>query len=1275
MTVTHLDGGGNTISTDKHSFYAPPLADVAIGTEGYPDWQEGHEFLTQYFDASGQTLLRSETMNWAQRDPSTNQTIVPSSYQTKPQDARVTEHDTTLETGQTSRISYTYSIDASNNITDEYDYDWDNTTLLRHTNTAYNTAYTNILDLPTETKVYDGGGSLLADTQFTYDGSTLQPEASVTGYDSSVSSARGNLTSLRQCVNTANGCDWNSNTSTIATTLIYDIVGNVRFATDPRTYTTQYLYNDPQNTYAHLTSIIDPLNQTKAWTYDYSTGHPTQSTDPNLVNDVYQYADPVTGTSDALDRVKVISRADSTSSGNLTNVTYTSPTEVNLYADQNALNDKVLRTQNLYDGFGRPLESRIYTGYNTYRSTPQTYDSLGRIQTVTNEFGAVTQYWYDALGRTQLVETLTDSAPVQTQYSGNTVTVIDQNNRTRASTYDALGRLTKVVEDPSTAATNSNPNGYSGLNFTTTYSYDALGDLKTVNQSGQTRTFTYDSLKRLTSSTNPETGTISYSSYDGNGNLLTRTDNRQVTTNYSYDQLNRVLSKTYSSGTPGVTYTYCNPPGCGLANGLGHLQSVTTSIGNSTQYTGFSPAGQVTSHQQVIGSSTYPFTYGYALVGNLVGEQYPSTRSLTLGYGYANEPLFVGGSLTDTQGNQTSTTYVAWVNFAGFKETYRSLGSLGALVLNRGYNNREQLSSLTLHNWNNSDNSPNYLQFMMNYYYGGSTNNGNLLLSTVQNSPSTLATPSQSLSPQLSQSYTYDNVNRLIGVSDTAYSRSMCYDAFGNGWVTAYSGSTPVPGNAPEILNGACPSASTSTPYSATTNQQNGVNYDAAGNETSYGGNTLTYDAENRLSAIISPSGSVLASYQYDGDGRRISKTVSGVTTNYVYDVEGRLMAEYEGGSLSKEYIRMHSQFISSQTELVAIENAPGNGSPCTTCFVISDDLGNVRLTANNDGSAVARHDYTPFGEELFADQSRPASAGFGGADGATERFTGKERDAESGLDYFGARYYGSALGRFTSTDPNQASASLFEPQSWNQYSYVWNRPFSYTDPNGKNPLLVTAAIGAGVGALVGGGFELASQLGKNGYSLDDVKWGKVGTAALGGGVAGGITGLTLGLGSAAGITLGTGATVAVNAGANIIGGEVQRQANDVLGIESAPTGADEVAAVAFDGVWGGVGGLTGGRIADELFPLPNVRKEIQLLQFANRRSTRPAQIQSFRSAANQQFNLNAATSGVQGGLRTSVYTWWSQLFWNASSQSKKEPKACTEAHDSSGQGTGTVCH
>jgi RHS repeat-associated protein len=635
---------------------------------------------------------------------------------------------------------------------------------------------------------------------------------------------------------------------------------------------------------------------------------------------------------------------------------------------------------------------------------------------------------------------------VTTSYAGKTTTVTDQSSNKRVNTSDGLGRLTQVVEDPS------------GLNYTTVYAYDALDNLRSVNQSGQSRTFSYDSLKRLTSSTNPETGTISYAQYDGNSNLLSKTDNRQVTTSYYYDALNRITSKTYSSaGTPSVAYTYCNPTNCSLAYGWGHLVSVTTSAGNSTQYTGFSPAGRVISHQQVIGSSTYPFTYGYALVGNLVGEQYPSSRSVTLGYGYANEPLFVGGSLTNAQGNQTSTTYVAWVNFAGFKETYRSLGSLDALVLNRGYNSREQLTSMTLHNWNNSDNSPNYVQFMMNYYYGGSTNNGNLLLSTAQNSPSTVATPSQSLSQQLSQSYSYDTVNRLTGVSDTSYARTMCYDAYGNGWVIAsVAGSTPVPGNAPQILNGSCPATNSSTPYIATNNQQAGVSYDAAGNAVSYGGDTLIYDAENRMSSITSPSGGVLARYQYDGDGRRISKTASGVTTNYVYDVEGRLTAEYVGGSLSKEYIRMHNPFIPAGTELVAIENAPGNGAPCTTCFVISDDLGSVRLTANNDGSAVARHDYTPFGEEVLADSNRPSAVGFDASGGAIQRFTGKERDSESGLDYFGARYYGSALGRFTSPDWSAKPqpipyATLSNPQSLNLYVYALDNPMTGRDLDGHN--------------------------------------------------------------------------------------------------------------------------------------------------------------------------------------------------------------------------------
>jgi RHS repeat-associated protein len=97
----------------------------------------------------------------------------------------------------------------------------------------------------------------------------------------------------------------------------------------------------------------------------------------------------------------------------------------------------------------------------------------------------------------------------------------------------------------------------------------------------------------------------------------------------------------------------------------------------------------------------------------------------------------------------------------------------------------------------------------------------------------------------------------------------------------------------------------------------------------------------------------------------------------------------------------------------------------------------------------VKRHDYLPFGEELFAGTGgRTVAQGFA-ADGVRQQFTSKERDVETGLDYFLARYFASTQGRFTSTDPLQASARTGTPQSWNRYSYVLNNPLNLIDPSG----------------------------------------------------------------------------------------------------------------------------------------------------------------------------------------------------------------------------------
>jgi RHS repeat-associated protein len=113
--------------------------------------------------------------------------------------------------------------------------------------------------------------------------------------------------------------------------------------------------------------------------------------------------------------------------------------------------------------------------------------------------------------------------------------------------------------------------------------------------------------------------------------------------------------------------------------------------------------------------------------------------------------------------------------------------------------------------------------------------------------------------------------------------------------------------------------------------------------------------------------------------------------------------------------------------------------------FYHLDALGSVRAVTDQNGTLQARHEYLPFGEEWAPP-----------ADPDTRRFTGKERDADTGLDYFGARYYRADLGRFTTVDPEMTlDENLVDPQRWNRYAYARNNPLKYVDPDGRNPMAV----------------------------------------------------------------------------------------------------------------------------------------------------------------------------------------------------------------------------
>jgi RHS repeat-associated protein len=157
-----------------------------------------------------------------------------------------------------------------------------------------------------------------------------------------------------------------------------------------------------------------------------------------------------------------------------------------------------------------------------------------------------------------------------------------------------------------------------------------------------------------------------------------------------------------------------------------------------------------------------------------------------------------------------------------------------------------------------------------------------------------------------------------------------------------------------------------------------------------------------------------------------VKKIDSSGTTVFVYDVTGRLIAEY------------HSD---------PVPPASGGGG---TSYLTSDHLGSTRVVTKSDGSVKVRYDYLPFGEELGSGiGSRTAAMGYSASDTTRQKFTGHERDNESGLDYFGARYLSSLQGRFTSPDPLLTSGLVSDPQSWNRYAYAFNNPLRFIDPFG----------------------------------------------------------------------------------------------------------------------------------------------------------------------------------------------------------------------------------
>lgn len=210
--------------------------------------------------------------------------------------------------------------------------------------------------------------------------------------------------------------------------------------------------------------------------------------------------------------------------------------------------------------------------------------------------------------------------------------------------------------------------------------------------------------------------------------------------------------------------------------------------------------------------------------------------------------------------------------------------------------------------------------------------------------------------------------------------------------------------------------------------------YDAAGNLIQPGplGGPYVFDAENHL---ISAGG---MAYLYDGDGKRVGKAPGSTPTQpnylYWYGLGSQILEETDGaGNYTYRDFYFNGQLL-ARAESDWVDH------------FFTDALGNVRAVYGDGDPDGGTSEYYPFGGE------RPISNGSNTTGvGVPFKFTGKERDSESGLDNFGARYDSSQYGRFMTPDPVTITTErLYDPQQLNAYAYVRNNPLRFNDPTGE---------------------------------------------------------------------------------------------------------------------------------------------------------------------------------------------------------------------------------
>ncbi len=679
-----------------------------------------------------------------------------------------------------------------------------------------------------------------------------------------------------------------------------------------------------------------------------------------------------------------------------------------------------------------------------------TYDSLNGLLSVTDPLSHTTTYTYDSGGNRLTESRLLTGTTYRTvtythgdsSHPGDVTAVTDPRGKTAYLAYDTVGNLTQLTDPDgdivaygydsagrrtSMIAPNGNVTGATPSQWTTTYTYNAFGDVTTVtdplshgtsysydddrNRTGSTdadtnaTAYTYDNANRLTTITRADTTTLT-NGYDDNNNLISQTDGAGNATTYTYDALDRVDSVTDPlSHTTAFGYD-ANGNRTTLTDPSSHVTTFTYDNANrptdisyddgttpDVSYV-YDAANRRTEMDDGTGTNAYSYDnldrlttstnghgdtvdYGYDLAGNLTSLTYPDTNSIGRSYDDAGRLT----SISDWLSHTSTFSYDYNGNLTG-----RTLGN--GTTSTYTYNHGDQPTAIT------HANSGTFASFSY-------TRDDNAQITAINQS---------GVPGFTSQSYTYNTLNQLSAVdtNTTGYDSADNPTALANGTIQKFNAGNELCWT---IASGTGTCAS--PPSGATT-----YSYDTRANRTGItpsGSSTTSYsyDQANRLTAV-----GTNAAYTYDGNGLRAAKTVSSTTTHFAWNVAAPLPAMLTDGTA--DYIYGPGGTV--------IEDIVGT----TSRWYHADQLGSTRALTNNSGTVIGTYTYDTNGNQTGTTGS--ATTPFG--------WTGQYTDTETGYTYLRARYYDAATAQFLTRDPANAATR-------SAYAYADNNPLNAVDPTG----------------------------------------------------------------------------------------------------------------------------------------------------------------------------------------------------------------------------------